>query len=261
MTLVTIVTVVHNAADTLERAIKSVIAQTHPDIEYIVIDGGSTDGTIDIIRKYDAYIDYWISEPDDGISSAFNKGIRAASGEMIGILSGDDWYQRDAVRIALLAFNAHPAAGAVCGNAQYHDSAGVAYVATADPEAINREMTINHAATFVRKSVYQQFGLFDESYRFAMDYELMLRFKLAGVRFARVSELICNVQRSGASDRNWLVSIAEVRRAKQLHGERFVRLYQLWMIVRSLSSRTLSSVGLSALVAIFRRRLSIVKKY
>lgn len=92
---ISIVTVSYNAAKTIEQTIKSVINQTYSNIEYIVIDGGSTDGTVDIIRKYEDRIAYWVSEPDGGIFDAMNKGIKVATGEVVGIINSDDWYEHD----------------------------------------------------------------------------------------------------------------------------------------------------------------------
>ena len=104
--LVSIVTVVHNRARTLPRAIDSVLAQEYPELEYIVVDGCSTDGTVDVIRRYEHHIDVWISEPDRGISEAFNKGVALARGQIIGLLNSDDWYEAGAVSAAVRALEA-----------------------------------------------------------------------------------------------------------------------------------------------------------
>ena len=103
--LISIITVSYNAVKTIEDTILSVINQTYPNIEYIIIDGGSTDGTLDIIKKYQDKITYWVSEPDKGIYDAMNKGIAKANGELIGIINADDWYELDAVQNVVLEFN------------------------------------------------------------------------------------------------------------------------------------------------------------
>ena len=90
--LVTIITVVFNGEKYLQQTIQSVINQTYDNVEYVVIDGGSTDGTVDIIRKYEDKIDYWVSEPDQGIYDAMNKGIQLAGGEIVGLINSDDCY-------------------------------------------------------------------------------------------------------------------------------------------------------------------------
>lgn len=97
--LISVITVSYNAVSTIEQTILSVINQTYSNIEYIIIDGGSTDGTIDIIRRYEDKIAYWVSEPDRGIYDAMNKGASKANGEYIAFLNSDDWYELDAVSI------------------------------------------------------------------------------------------------------------------------------------------------------------------
>ena len=102
--LVSIITPVRNAAYTLGQTITSVLSQTYPNIETIVVDGGSEDGTLDILRSFDHGINLWISEPDAGISDAFNKGIALATGDIIGIINADDWYEPEAVATIIEAF-------------------------------------------------------------------------------------------------------------------------------------------------------------
>jgi glycosyltransferase involved in cell wall biosynthesis len=94
-----IITVSFNSVHTIEKTILSVLNQTYKNFEYIIIDGGSNDGTVDIIKKYEDKLNYWISEKDLGISDAFNKGINASKGKIIGILNSDDWYELNALEI------------------------------------------------------------------------------------------------------------------------------------------------------------------
>ncbi len=94
-----VITVSYNSENTIEKTIKSIIAQKYPDIEYIIIDGGSTDNTVNIIKKYEQQITRWISESDQGIYDAMNKGINMASGDVISFLNSDDWYEEDIFQI------------------------------------------------------------------------------------------------------------------------------------------------------------------
>src|SRR5439155_13950516 len=99
--LVSIITIVYNREAYLEQAINSVLQQSYPNIEYIVIDGGSTDNSVSIIKKYASKIQYWVSEPDNGIADAFNKGLMKANGNIIGFINADDWYEPIAVEKAV----------------------------------------------------------------------------------------------------------------------------------------------------------------
>lgn len=116
---ISIITVSYNSAGTIERTIKSVIQQDYGDVEYIVIDGGSTDGTVDVIRKYEKKIFFWLSEPDEGIYDAMNKGIRRATGEIIAFLNSDDWYQKNILSEVAEQFQDNNTQ-IVCGDVYYH---------------------------------------------------------------------------------------------------------------------------------------------
>src|SRR6185295_16144009 len=116
--LVSVVTIVRNGAHTLSRTIESVLSQDFPDIEYIVVDGGSTDGTLELLRANQDQIAIWISEADQGISDAFNKGIALSRGEIIGLLNSDDWYEAGANR-AVVEEMQKSAADIACGRLQY----------------------------------------------------------------------------------------------------------------------------------------------
>ena len=117
--LVTIITIVKNGEKYIENAIKSVINQTYENIEYIIIDGRSTDRTLDIIATYNESIDYWISEKDSGISDAFNKGINLANGELIGIVNSDDWLETNAVETIVNHLDEKHSI--YCGNLKLYD--------------------------------------------------------------------------------------------------------------------------------------------
>lgn len=113
---ITVITVCFNSVVTIEKAIKSVINQDYLDKEYIIVDGGSTDGTLDIIRKYEKYITRWISEPDNGIFDAMNKGIEMASGDVIAFLNSDDWYMDSALSMVHEAFRENDCDCVCCDN-------------------------------------------------------------------------------------------------------------------------------------------------
>src|SRR6267378_1595946 len=95
--LVSIITAVYNGARHLQQAIESVLGQTYPNVEYIIIDGGSTDGSVEIIRRFEASLTYWVSRRDQGMYFAMNEGVARSTGDIVGIINSDDWYERDAV--------------------------------------------------------------------------------------------------------------------------------------------------------------------
>lgn len=178
--LVSIITVVFNRHEYLEHTIQSVLNQTYDNVEYIVIDGGSTDGTVDIIRKYEQVIDYWVSEPDSGIADAWNKGILASTGDIISLINSDDWYELNAVTEVAGLFVQNRAAGVIHGNKRQWNESGTMVLGVARPtmrtgKVVPFRSPVNHPTCFVHKQIYQTYGLFDKSYKVGMDYEFMLR--------------------------------------------------------------------------------------
>ena len=260
--LVSIITVTLNAAETLDRTIQSVINQTYENLEYIVIDGGSKDRTVDIIAEHAHRIDHWISEPDHGISDAFNKGISCAKGEIIGILNASDWYELDAVSTVTQVFNQNPDINVVCGWLQYWRDGRRDYVFTSNPNKLMNEMTVNHPTMFVRRSVYEKLGPFQVDFRYAMDYEFALRLVVAGVKVVSLDRILAHMQYEGLSSQNWWKAFAEVKRAKveHLHKPLVAEVYYWFQCVRFFVRLVLERVGLESVINVCRKRFSILKK-
>jgi glycosyltransferase len=200
---VSIITVVRNAASTIERTIQSVLSQKAGDVEYVVVDGGSTDGTLDLLRAYDDRLSAWISEPDRGIADALNKGIGLTTGEIIGILHADDRYLPGAIAASVAALNADPIAGFSYGHLRYMDADKPAFVIRGDPryaDIIERRMpSLNHPTTFVRRRIYERFGLFRANFRISMDYDFFLRLHLGGVRSVLLPQVLAEMRLGGLS--------------------------------------------------------------
>lgn len=208
--LVTIITVVYNKVDTIERTIESVSEQTYKNIEYFVIDGGSTDGTVEIIKKYQKNISFYISEKDKGIYDAMNKGLKKANGEIIGFLNADDWYERDTIQNVVSAFKntkAEIVHGSV--NRVYPDNRIVRLLSNKELSPMWYSMAVFHPATFIRKEVYDRYGLFDEQYKIAADYELLLRFYSNGVEFCSDDNIIVNFTTGGISSSSYMLCSKE----------------------------------------------------
>ncbi len=209
--LISVVTVVYNGEKYLEQTILSVLEQDYDNVEYIIVDGGSTDGTLDIVKKYENAIDYWISEPDKGISDAFNKGIKLTIGECIGIINADDWYESDCISTIVMNLQN---GGILYGRINYWTDAKIDFTSTPDHSKIEEEMSISHPAVFIKRSVYEHIGLFQTSYQLAMDYELILRAYRQNTTFHYINRIISNMRNDGISAQHWIRASKEVKRAK-----------------------------------------------
>lgn len=179
-TLVTIVTPSFNQAQYLGRAIQSVLSQDYPHIEYIVVDGGSSDGSVDIIQQYERQLTWWVSEPDDGHADALNKGFARASGEVLAWLNSDDFYYPGAVAEALSFLSEHPEVGMVYGDADYIDSQGrvIGRFPSAQTDfqrMLQGYVHIPQATTFFRGKIWEKVGPLDSSLFFAFDYDLWVK--------------------------------------------------------------------------------------
>lgn len=196
---VTIITVVYNGADTIEQTINSVRKQDYGNIEYIIIDGGSTDHTREIVEAYRSDIDIFISETDEGLYDAMNKGIAMASGELIGILNSDDLYTNTTIS-RVVAYYEATEAEVIYGKALWFDDLGkTSLYVSSNPEELWCRMAIPHPTVFVKKEIYKKYGVFNTKYLIAADYELMLRLYSQGVRFGCVDEILAYFRRGGLS--------------------------------------------------------------
>jgi len=199
--LITIITVVYNNEETLERCIKSVINQTYDNIEYIVIDGKSNDGTLDIIKKYSDSIDYFISEQDDGIYSAMNKGLSLATGDYIGILNSDDWYDTAMMEASLSSIiedNVDIASShTIYVNNGNHILRKRAY--DWDDAMFIFGIPCAHESMIVSKECYEVVGPYNEDYRIVSDYLWVQNAYMRGMRSCIINQDLLFMQIGGAS--------------------------------------------------------------
>lgn len=224
---VSIITVVYNGADTIAEAIDSVLAQTYPAIEYIIVDGGSTDGTQAIVAGYGDRISRFVSEPDEGLYDAMNKGVRMATGDVIGILNADDLYRHPDVISRVVETFTQSGADAVYADLVYADRTNpdrvTRYWQAGDytPGAFLRGWMPPHPTFFVRAAVYRQYGYFSTKLRSAADYELMLRLiHKHQIRVAYLKEVTVVMRVGGVSNsslQNRLRANREDRLAWQLN--------------------------------------------
>lgn len=172
----TIITVAYNAAATIERTLRSVLRQEPAGgVEYIIVDGGSTDGTLAIVERYREGIAEVVSEPDDGIYDAMNKGIARAKGAWIGLINSDDWYAEGTLRAVASLADQHPEASVIVGG-MLRVAADLKTGQLAVPPArFSCLKPNNHPATFVRQSAYRRLGMFDTKYHISADLDFILR--------------------------------------------------------------------------------------
>jgi glycosyltransferase involved in cell wall biosynthesis len=178
--LVTIVTPSFNQARFLGATIESVLSQDYPNLEYIVLDGGSTDGSLDVIHHYQDRLAAWVSEPDQGQTAAINRGFGMAQGEILAWLNSDDVYFPGAVKEAVACLQAHPDVGMVHGAAYYVDAAGTPVGRFPSAETDSRSLRrgaphIAQQAAFFRSTAWKMVGPLDPTFYYAMDYDLWVR--------------------------------------------------------------------------------------
>jgi glycosyltransferase involved in cell wall biosynthesis len=257
---ISIITPTYNSIASLKRTLDSVAAQTLQPYEYIIMDGGSTDGTVEMARQHPA-VTKLISEKDKGIADAFNKGIALATGDIIGIINADDWYAEDALERVERAMQG--GADVAHGIMQYWEGNIAKAIFYPNFSALHKEMTLNHPTVFVRRQVYLECGSFDLSYNYAMDYELLLRFKVRGKQFVQIAGgVVSNMALGGISDLRWAGAYKESRQAKivHLHNPTNAWLYYCWQIVRTATRRALQKAGIDGLVQLWRNWFSIMGK-
>jgi len=260
---ISIVTAVRNGAGTLGRTLASVKSQQIAELEHVVVDGASTDGTVEALRACGDDIALWLSEPDRGISDAFNKGIALARGEVVGILNSDDWYEPGAVAAVARAMR-ESGADVVCGGLQYWEGGRRTYLASSDPRLLPRAMHVGHPTVFVRRDAYARLGLFRLDFKLAMDYEWLLRAHTAGASFIALERCIAHKQAGGVGDRRWRDGQREVARARAMHipsadSALAYHAYVARNVVKGVARRTLDALGLGAVRRLYHRWFSPVK--
>ena len=230
--LVSIVTPSFNQATFLEETIQSVLTQDYSNIEYIIIDGGSTDGSVEIIRKYETDLAYWISEPDRGQTDAINKGFAIARGDILAWLNSDDTYLPNAVAQAVAFLQSNPETGMVYGDANLIDENGQVIGhfparQTNYKKLLQGYVHIPQQTAFFRASLWQKVGPLDPTFYFAMDYDLWVRLaKVSKLQYVPKTWANFRLHGSGksivADDRCW----PEMLRVHQREGgSKFSQLY------------------------------------
>lgn len=197
--LISIITVCRNSVKTIAQTMQSVLDQTFSDIEYIVVDGGSTDGTLGLIKEYEKKFNgrmKWVTEKDNGIYDALNKGIGMSRGELIGAIHSDDWYEKDAVENAVSAHRKDPGV-VIYGLMRIYDAELEKEVITYNARMLKAGIMIPHPTCFVLKAIYDKYGKFDLMYKYASDYDCFVRFYENGVKFVQIDRILANFRTMG----------------------------------------------------------------
>jgi glycosyltransferase involved in cell wall biosynthesis len=220
--LISIITVVYNGAKTLEQTIQSVINQTYNNIEYIIIDGGSTDGTLDIIKEYENHISQWVSEPDKGLYDAMNKGISIANGELIGMINSDDWYEDNAVELIADAYQKHSEKRIFHGDRFDVLENGTKSIRKFHPSKFKflyYGMTYNHPSMFIHRDIYKK-SFYNINLKALSDYEFVLKQFLKNKNsFHYVPKTYVNYRLTGISaNTHWKESSKDIFKIRRTSG-------------------------------------------
>jgi glycosyltransferase involved in cell wall biosynthesis len=239
---ISVVTVCFNSAGTLEEAIVSVAAQQHAEREHIVVDGGSNDGTREILARHRDRLAHALSEPDGGMYDAMNKGMALATGEVVGFLNADDRYAHDGVLSRIAEQFADPRVGACYADLVYVDKADTSQVLRYwksrpyQPGLFEKGWMPAHPTFYARRSLYQRLGGYNTAYRLQSDFDLTLRFlAVHGVQSVYIPEIWVEMRSGGASARvrNVIRGNLEAYRAARSNGLRVTPFF----MVRKILSR------------------------
>ena len=197
---ISIVTITFNSEKTLEDTIQSVVSQDYDNLEYLIIDGGSKDSTLDIVKKYQDKIAVVVSEPDKGISDAFNKGVNRATGEIVGIINSDDFLMPNALRT--IADNYDPTVDVYSGNVIFWNvDTGDEFSSIPDIkfDKLKLQYGTAHPARFIRKDAYEKYGMYGLDFRYNMDIDLLCRFYKNGAKFIHVNKDLAKFRMGGTT--------------------------------------------------------------
>ena len=219
---ISIITISFNSDKTIERTIKSVLSQNYKNFEYIIIDGGSKDKTIEIITKYEPFFKgkmHWVSESDKGLYNAMNKGIDRATGDIIGLINSDDWLEPDTFStIAKMVDNRNNNC-LYCGSIRFHYMDGTFQIFRTNKSKFFsgiKEFSFNHgayhSAIYVSSNIYKEIGKFDENFKIAADVDFIARCYMQGYCFHFTEKILTNMSDGGVSNKLSLKKIYSDRK-------------------------------------------------
>ena len=233
---ISIITIAYNCANDIEDTIKSVISQKYDNKEYIIIDGASTDGTMDVVKRYKDHIDVIVSEPDKGRSDAFNKGIERSTGDYLVMMNAGDLLAEDALNKFAKAYK--PGYDVIKGNT-IRWNADTGYKSREIPvvkyNAIPFHFHVCHQSTYISLEAYRKYGVYDTSMKIVMDFDLMLRFTRGGARFIAIDEDLAIFKMGGLSQTSNITRLKEMAYAMKKNGHNAIetQIFVCYIIVRT----------------------------
>lgn len=259
-----IITIVRNGRLFIEQTIRSVVTQSYENFEYIVIDGGSSDGTVDVIKLYESKLTKWVSEKDKGIADAFNKGLLLATGDYVLFLNSDDHFSNAEVlakvsesiiesNFPVLIYGDYDILNRESGVVMYRGSVNFS------PDKIKYGQVLPHPCLFTRFSYFEKYGIFDTDFGIAMDYEWLLR-GILKEKVVHVSTLVTNIRDGGVSTLNQRRVIGEIVLALKKNGYFSSKCGELnllgYFFLRAFLRKVLSALGLYSFFSYFRNRVN-----
>ncbi len=247
--LVSVITVVRNGASHIEETIAAVLSQTYANVEYIVVDGGSTDGTIDILRRYDDRIERWVSEPDAGIYDAMNKGLDLVIDPEAYVIFANADDRLASPSAIQRAVELGKGAELIYGKMRLSDGEATAVMGREVKTSDLARQTLCHPATLMRRKLFDSVGRFDTSFRIAADYDLIVRCFQHPVKSCFVDEIISDMRMGGMSEARFMLSCRERKRVVRERFDSLARLTGVWQvnlydIPRNLARHWLDRAGL-----------------
>lgn len=247
--MISLVTICWNSAATIARTLDSVLEQTLLPNEYIFIDGGSTDGTLDILENYRPQFEakgvsfsveaQCRKDGEAGIPSAWNQALSHVKGDVIGLLNADDWYEPEALRLVNDAFDGDDSPEAVSAAVQmHHEDHDREWVFTPGKlSMLSWKMPVPHPGTFFKAAVYKRLGLYDTRYRISADYDFVWRCYKAGIRWHFITEILVNMQLGGVADTSRALARKETFRIARRHSNFFDFRPALAWLLRTMTGR------------------------
>lgn len=237
--LFTIVTVCYNSVETIEQTFKSLLQQAYDNYDYIVIDGGSTDGTLNIIKQYEDKFEgkmQWISEADNGIYDAMNKGINMSRGNVIGFLNSDDYYEKDTLYNVSEFLKVNKYADFIYGrtNLVYNFNSSMVIkldnpVNKITHQTLNKGMGFIHQSSFVRRNVFEKIGNFNTNFKIGADWDFVIRCFNNNIKFQKIDAVLSNFSKNGISSKSHIFEKHKIRQLNQLY--KIIDLYLLKDII------------------------------